>query len=494
MKIKILFAFLLMFALFNSISAQTADKAKLDRFFDRLAEKNQAMGSLTVAKDGKLLYTRAIGYSRINGKERKPATTATRYRVGSITKMFTAAIVFQLVEEGKLNLSDTLDKFFPQIPNAGKITIEHILTHRSGIHDFIKEPDFRAWSLNARTKDETLAFIARGKPDFEPGEKRSYSNAGYVLLGFIVEKLDGKPYQDALKKRITGKLGLKDTYRGTGKTDISKKESFSYIYAEDWKQQDEIDLSIPGGAGAIVSTSSDLAKFASALFDGKLISQESVASMMQNKIGMSDLPLIGKTFYGLAGSMDGFRSLLIYLPEEKLAVAYTSNGMVYSAKDILNGVLEIYQNKPFEIPTFERVADSPDFSGTWKLDTAKSTGLPPEMEQTMTVKQTGDLVKIETAVKTPNGDMNVPDSYTINGKETDFTPPNGKGRRTSKWTADEKGFEVSEKADIETANGAVAIEGTRRWSLAADGKTLTIEMNMKTQQGEQQNRRVFIKQ
>jgi D-alanyl-D-alanine carboxypeptidase len=126
MRIKILSAILLTLAFFTASYAQTLDKAKLDQFFDRLAEKNQAMGSLTVAKDGKVLYSRAIGYSQINGSERKPATTATRYRIGSITKMFTAAMIFQLVEEGKLKLSDTLDKFFPQIPNAGKITIAQI--------------------------------------------------------------------------------------------------------------------------------------------------------------------------------------------------------------------------------------------------------------------------------------------------------------------------------------------------------------------------------
>ncbi|HSK70820.1 MAG TPA: serine hydrolase domain-containing protein [Pyrinomonadaceae bacterium] len=360
MKIKILSAFLLTFALFNAVSAQTPDKAKLDRFFDRLAEKNKAMGSLTIAKDGSLLYTRAIGYSQINGSERKPATTATRYRVGSITKMFTAAMIFQFVEEGKLKLSDTLDKFFPQIPNAGKITIAHILAHRSGIHDFIRDPDFRSWSMNPRTKDETLAFIAKGTPDFEPGEKRSYSNAGYVLLGFIVEKLAGKPYQDALKKRITGKLGLMDTYRATGKTDVSKKESFSYRYAEDWKQQDEIDLSIPGGAGAIVSTPSDLVKFIQALFDGKLISQENVNQTMKNGMGMSSLQIGDITFYGHGGSMDGFRSGLVYLPEEKLALAYTLNGTNYPEKNIVNGVFDIYWNKPFEIPTFESIAVSPE--------------------------------------------------------------------------------------------------------------------------------------
>jgi CubicO group peptidase (beta-lactamase class C family) len=309
------------------------------------------MGSLTIAKGGSLLYTRAIGYSQINGSERKPATTATRYRVGSITKMFTAAMIFQLVEEGKLKLTDTLDKFFPQIPNAKKITIAHILAHRSGIHDFIKEPDFRSWSLNPRTKDETLAFIAKGTPDFEPGEKRSYSNAGYVLLGFVVEKLAGKPYQDALKKRITGKLGLKDTYAGTGKTDVSKKESFSYSYAGDWKQHEEMDLSIPGGAAAIISTPSDLVKFIQALFDGKLISQENV-NQMKNGMGMSDLKLGDKTFYGHGGGTDGFRSTVLYLPEEKLSVAYTANAKVYSLESIFSGIFDIYYNKPFEIPTF----------------------------------------------------------------------------------------------------------------------------------------------
>jgi D-alanyl-D-alanine carboxypeptidase len=339
-------------AVFTAVSAQTPDKAKLDRFFDRLAEKNQAMGSLSVARDGKVLYTRAIGYSQINGTDKKPATTATRYRIGSITKMFTAAMIFQFVEEGKLKLTDTLDKFFPQIPNARKITIAHILTHRSGIHDFIREPDFRSWSLNPRTKDETLAFIARGTPDFEPGEKRSYSNAGYVLLGFVVEKLAGKPYQDALKKRITGKLGLKDTYAGTGKTDVSKKESFSYSYAGDWKQHEEMDLSIPGGAAAIISTPSDLVKFIQALFDGKLISQENV-NQMKNGIGMSEQKLGGKTVYGHSGGTDGFSSTVFYLPEEKLAVAYTANAKVYSHGKIFSGILDIYYNKPFEIPTFE---------------------------------------------------------------------------------------------------------------------------------------------
>src|SRR5216117_1618489 len=121
MKKKILFATLLILALFTAGHAETLDKAKLDQFFDLLAEKNKAMGSLTIAKDGNVLYTRAMGYSQINGTEKKPLTAASRFRLGSITKMFTATMILELVEEGKLKLTDTLDKFFPQVQNAQKI-------------------------------------------------------------------------------------------------------------------------------------------------------------------------------------------------------------------------------------------------------------------------------------------------------------------------------------------------------------------------------------
>src|SRR2546423_5339876 len=307
MKIKILFATLLTLALFTAGYAQTPDKAKLDQFFDRLAEKNKAMGSLTVARDGNVLYTRAIGYSQINGTEKKPLTAANRFRIGSITKMFTAAMIFQLVEAGKLKLTDTLDKFFPQIPNSQKITIAQILAHRSGIHDSILDRNLRPSSnTNAITKDEMLALIAKGTPDFEPDAKHSYSNSGYILLGLILEKLTGKPYGEALEERITSKVGLKDTYVATGNIDVNKNEALTYIhFGGDWKQVPETHPSILFSAGAIVSTPNDLAKFIQALFDLKLISQESLNQMKTIRdgegLGMGPFTFAGKTFYGHTG-------------------------------------------------------------------------------------------------------------------------------------------------------------------------------------------------
>src|SRR5882724_1630715 len=138
-KASTLFATLLALTLPLTGFAQTLDKAKLDEFFDRLAEKNKAMGSLVIAKDGNVLYTRAIGYGQINGAEKKPLTPASRFAIASITKTYTAVMILQLVEEGKLQLTDTLDKFFPQVPNSQRITILQILAHRSGIPNVIRE-------------------------------------------------------------------------------------------------------------------------------------------------------------------------------------------------------------------------------------------------------------------------------------------------------------------------------------------------------------------
>jgi CubicO group peptidase (beta-lactamase class C family) len=366
MKIKNLFAVLLTLALFTAGYAQTPDKAKLDQFFDRLAEKNKAMGSLTIAKAGNVLYTRAIGYSQINGTEKKPLTAATRFRIGSITKMFTIAMIFQLVEERKLKLTDTLDKFFPQVPNAQKITIAQILAHRSGIHDMFLDRNLRPSSkTDPITKDELLTLIAKGKPDFEPDAKHSYSNSGFTLLGLIVEKLTGKPYGEALKETITSKIGLNDTYVATGNIDVNKNESLTYRnYPGGWKQEPETHPSILFGAGSIVSTPNDLTKFIQALFDLKLISQESLASMKTIRdgevLGMETFQFAGKTFYGHTGGADNYGAWLAYLPEEKLALAYTTNAKVYPVAKIVSGVFDIYYNKPFTIPAFDTIEVSPE--------------------------------------------------------------------------------------------------------------------------------------
>lgn len=200
MNMKSLCILWMMLAYCHAGYAQAPDTAKLNSFFDRLAEKNKAMGSLCIAKNGRVQYSRSIGYSRISQNGKEPASAATRYRIGSVTKMFTATMIFQLAEKKRLQLSDTLGKYFPQMPNAGKITIAQVLAHRSGLPPFNIANPLRPTKTVPRTKMELLALMARGAPEFEPGTRYAYSNSGYFLLGCLVEKLTGEPYEKTLRE------------------------------------------------------------------------------------------------------------------------------------------------------------------------------------------------------------------------------------------------------------------------------------------------------
>ena len=143
-------------------------------------------------------------------------------------------------------------------------------------------------------------------------------------------------------------------------------------------------------------------------------------------------------------------------------------------------------------------AQKPSFTGTRVMAKEKSTGLPPDVDQVMKVNQAGDKIELETKVYTEQGSFSISDSYTVSGKEVDFTPqtpqgPNGKGKRTAKWTDEGLGVEVVEEATLETPNGAVTQQVSRKWLLSADGKTLTIELNIKGPQGAQTSRRLFTR-
>jgi len=216
-----------------------------------------------------------------------------------------------------------------------------------------------------KTQDEMLSIIAKDKVDFQPNEKASYSNSNFVLLGYILEKITKQPYSKNLNDRITSRIGLTNTSYG-GKTDRSKNESFSYQFENTWKQLPETDMSIPGGAGSIVSTPTDLIQFIEALFSYRFISNNSLMQMKTITdgfgMGMFQIPFDTKKAYGHNGGIDGFASNLTYFPEDSLAIAYCTNGQAYPMNDILIGVLSIYFDRAYSIPTFQSrfISISPD--------------------------------------------------------------------------------------------------------------------------------------
>ncbi|PKA97671.1 CubicO group peptidase (beta-lactamase class C family) [Flavobacteriaceae bacterium MAR_2009_75] len=341
-----------------SVDAQSLDTLKLDGFFNALEVNDRYMGSFAMSHEGEIIYSKAIGHE--NSAAQKKSSEETKYRVGSITKMFTSALIFMAVEENKLKLDQTLDTYFLKIKNAEKITVSHLLNHRSGILNFTSVDDYLKWNTQKKTREELLNIIIESPSVFEPDSKAEYSNSNYVLLTFILEEVFGKPYAELVKTRIAQPLELTHTKVGS-KIDSTNHEAHSYVYSHtnSWKKQPETHMSIPLGAGAIISTPTDLTKFVEGLFAEKLISAESLEQMKTIKdnygMGIFQMPFYGKKGFGHNGGIDGFSSVLGVIPEDDLAFALTTNGSRYSNNDILIAALSAFYGKPFEIPTFSNI-------------------------------------------------------------------------------------------------------------------------------------------
>jgi CubicO group peptidase (beta-lactamase class C family) len=366
-----LIAFSLSISVFSASYSQTIDTKKLDSLFNMLQNRELANGSVAISVNGKTVYQRAIGFAMLDSNNNKiPSDINTEYRVGSSSKMFTATIIFQLIDEKKLSLDTKLAAYFPQLPNANKITIEEMLYHRSGLHDYTHDTNFPDWMDKPKTHEEMLNVIAGKGSDFEPGTKADYSNTNYLLLSYTIEKITGMPYAEAINKRITSKIGLQHTYYGKP-IDIRRDEATSYKYADSsWKKEKETDVSIHNGAGSVVSTPKDLTVFIQNIFNGKLISSANIDSMItiidDYGMGIFRYDFDSTKGYGHNGRIEEFYSATRYYPKKKLAVSYITNGILYPRIDILKGILKICFNDDYEIPFSKPVAiDFQKYTGTY---------------------------------------------------------------------------------------------------------------------------------
>ena len=333
--------------------SQNLDKTKLDNYFNALEQNNKFMGSVAVSKNGEIIYIKSIGFADVENKVK--ATENSKYRIGSISKSFTTVLILKAVEQKKLNTNQTIDKWFPTIKNAKKITVNNLLSHRSGIHNFTDDKDYLTWNTQPKTEKEMIEIIAKGGSDFNPDSKAEYSNSNFVLLTYILEKTFTKSYSDLLQEFIVKPIGLKNTYV-FGKINPSNNECKSYSFSGSWKTETETDFTVPLGAGAITSTPSDLTKFADALFSGKLLTNESLEIMKTIKdgygIGLFQIPFYKSVGYGHTGGIDGFSSVYSYFSDDKISYALISNGTNINNNDISIAVLSAVYDKPYEIPVF----------------------------------------------------------------------------------------------------------------------------------------------
>lgn len=347
---------------------QSFNRQKMDSLLDYMSQKNQVMGNVAIYQNNKKAYTQSFGYLDIMLREK--ANSETLYRIGSISKTYTATIIMQLVEEGKLQLDTKLNHFFPDLPHASKITIRQLLNHHSGLPNLADSPDYSTYRQSPQTETELLNRIKKYDSDFEPGEKSEYSNTNYIVLSFIAQEIEKRPFKKIIDQRIFSPLKLKRSRFG-GKIKTKNNEAWSYTYnSNGWEIYPETDMSIPMGAGAVVSTAKELAKFYVALFTGKLLDPSSVKEMEKTEdgygLGLVKMHFRDKVNFGYTGAIDGFKSFAAYFPEEKTSFTLCTNASRMEINNLILGILNIYYGYDYQFPPFNPVKNIGSFIGTYR--------------------------------------------------------------------------------------------------------------------------------
>lgn len=352
--------------------AQQGNREKLAGYLDSLAVHHKAMGSYAMATGGKPDFVKVTGFADVETKQK--ANMNTQYRIGSVSKIFTAVLVMQAVEEKKLSLQTKLSEFYPAIPNASKITVEQMLQHRSGIRNLTDEAEYWDYHLKLQTEKQITDTITKYASVFAPGEKHEYSNSNYILLGYILEKVNKKSYADLIQTKIAKPLKLTLTRVGS-KISGSENQANSYIYnADKFDKNTETDMSVPIGAGNLISTPTELLKFIIALENGKLVSKTSLDQMKNFQdgygFGLAKVPFINKYGYGHSGRIDEFRSVLFYFPEDKVGISFVTNQSDYDVNQISINMLRTAMNMDFDMPDFKEktvdVSILKKYEGTYK--------------------------------------------------------------------------------------------------------------------------------
>ncbi|MBV8864622.1 MAG: beta-lactamase family protein [Acidobacteriaceae bacterium] len=315
--------------LVGSLVFAQAPGPRMQQIIESYVADHKFMGSVLVARGDHILLDK--GYGSANLEWSIPNSPTTKFRLGSITKQFTAACVLLLQERGKVKVSDPVKKYMPNAPTAwDKITIYHVLTHTSGIPNFTGFKDYT--DLEAKsTTPEKLVERFRDKPlEFEPGTKWKYSNSGYALLGYLVEKITGQTYQQFLEQNIFTPLGMKDSGYDSNSSIIMHRASGYTPSGHGIVNAGYIDMTIPFSAGALYSTTEDLLRWERGLFGGRVLKPASLKQMttpfkQDYAFALMVKQVNGRKEIDHGGGIEGFNTELAYWPDDQLTVIVLGN-------------------------------------------------------------------------------------------------------------------------------------------------------------------------
>ena len=318
----------------NFLIAQT-NYAKIDSVLNHFFEEDSFNGSVIVSENGNTVYKNSFGYANFELKVKNEPYT--KFKIGSCSKQFTAALIMILSEEGKIALDDRISKYIPEYPteNGNKITIHNLLSHTSGIPEYFLLPNMETILLTENNPDEFIKYFWNLDLEFEPGTKLKYSNSGYFVLGKIIENITNKSYSEVLQEKIFTPLEMLNS--GVIREDIIVNDkAYGYIKAHDTlKVAPYINASGAFSAGAIYSTVEDLFKWQNALQSNAILKKESLEKMLKPNFsrygygfGILNLTLENKetiTLYGHEGEISGFRSLIHLFKENNSCIILLDN-------------------------------------------------------------------------------------------------------------------------------------------------------------------------
>ncbi len=335
---------------------------KLDNYVNAYVKQGKFSGSVLIAKNGKILLYK--GYGMANYAYNIPNTPQTKFRLGSITKQFTAMAIMQLQEKGLLNVNDTVSKYISDYPNGDKITIHELLTHTSGIPNLTDFPEYKNIKKIPYTLEQLIAIFKDKPLDFKPGETFKYSNSGYILLSYIIEKSSGKTYETVLQENIFTPLGMNNTGYDHASIIIKNRASGYSMNGDSIINADYIDMSFPSGAGGLYSTVKDMYLWDQALYTKKLLPKKSLAIIFTPSVKLNKNDpesfyygygwCMGKihnhNFVGHDGGIDGFSTSIGRYPDDKICIIILSNNDNYCVSKIATGLDAIIFGEKYELP------------------------------------------------------------------------------------------------------------------------------------------------
>jgi CubicO group peptidase (beta-lactamase class C family) len=313
-----------------SAASQTSpDLTRMEEVVQSYLSAKEFMGCVLVVRGNNVLLNKGYGFANLEWNI--PNSPAAKFRLGSITKQFTAASILLLEERGKLKVDDLVKKYMPDTPAAwDKITIFNLLTHTSGIPSFTDFPDYASLEPFSTTPEQLVARF-RDKPlDFQPGEKMSYSNSGYVLLGYLIEKISGESYEKFVQENIFTPLGMKDSGYDSNSAIILHRAAGYAPGPNGPINAGFVNMTVPLSAGALYSTTGDLLRWEQGLFGGKVLSPSSLQKMTtpfknDYAFGLAVHMVNGRKLIDHGGGIEGFNTMLAYYPEEELTVIVLGN-------------------------------------------------------------------------------------------------------------------------------------------------------------------------